>query len=142
LDPGDADVATAVSHATAGRGVAVAFDAVGIEATRRDCLLSLSPGGRLVLAGLHTDESSLPLNVAIRSELSIAGAFAYSPVHFSQGLTWLAEERVGLRDGVVVDALSNGQQWYERLVAGDAASKVLLQPQPDHMHTESEGSVR
>ncbi len=128
VEPSDAGLVEAVHAVTEGTGVNVAFDAVGAPSTRRDCLLALRPGGTMVLAGLHSDETSLPLNVAVRSELTIAGAFAYSPAHFRQGLRWLAAERVGLREGVVVDALSSGQSWFERLVSGDPAAKVLLRP--------------
>jgi threonine dehydrogenase-like Zn-dependent dehydrogenase len=113
-----------------GGGVDVAIDAVGVASTRRDCLLALAPGGTMVLAGLHSDETALPLNTAIRSELTIAGAFAYSPRHFVTGLDWLATGRVGLRSGVVQAPLSDGQLWFDRLVSGDPAAKVLLRPDP------------
>lgn len=111
-------------------GVEVAFDAVGVATTRRDCLLALAPGGTMVLAGLHSDETALPLNTAIRSELTIAGAFAYTPRHFATGLDWLATGRVGLRAGVVEAPLADGQRWFDRLVSGDPAAKVLLRPDP------------
>ncbi len=127
LTPGADGLAPVVREVTGG-GVDVAFDAVGVEQTRRDCLLALAPGGTLVLAGLHSDETSLPLNTAIRSELTIAGAFAYSPRHFRTGLDWLAAGRVGLSAGVVEAPLSDGQTWYERLVDGHPAAKVLLLP--------------
>jgi 2-desacetyl-2-hydroxyethyl bacteriochlorophyllide A dehydrogenase len=128
LDPGDRGISAAIEEVTSGRGVDVAIDAVGAATTRRECMLSLSPGGTLVLVGLHSDETGLPLNTAVRSELVIRGAFAYSPVHFRQGLAWLAEGIVGLREGVVLARLEDGQQWYEQLVSGHPASKVLLQP--------------
>ena len=129
LTPGEDGLAPLVREVTGG-GVDVAFDAVGVEQTRRDCLLALAPGGTMVLAGLHSDETSLSLNTAIRSELTIAGAFAYSPRHFRTGLDWLAAGRVGLSAGVVEASLSDGQTWYERLVEGDPAAKVLLRPEP------------
>jgi threonine dehydrogenase-like Zn-dependent dehydrogenase len=128
VDPGEHGLPAAIEEVTSGRGVDVAIDAVGAVTTRRECMLSLSPGGTLVLVGLHSDETELPLNTAVRSELVIRGAFAYSPVHFRQGLAWLAEGIVGLREGVVVARLQDGQQWYEQLVSGHSASKVLLQP--------------
>jgi 2-desacetyl-2-hydroxyethyl bacteriochlorophyllide A dehydrogenase len=130
LDPGDRELRVVVSEITGGQGVDVAFDAVGTTSTRRECLLSLAPGGTLVLAGLHSDETELPLNTAVRQELVIRGAFAYSPVHFRRGLAWLADGTVGLQEGVVVARLDEGQRWYEQLVSGHPASKVLLRPAP------------
>jgi len=111
-----------------GRGVDTAIDAVGSEQTRRSCLASVAAGGTLVLAGLHTDETRLPLNAVVRSEIAIVGAFAYSPAHFNTALSWMAEGRAGLQHGVVVAPLSDGQLWFERLVGGDPSSKVLLEP--------------
>lgn len=128
VDPGERGLVPAIDEVTGGRGVDVAFDAVGASTTRRECMLSLSPGGTMVLVGLHSDETDLPLNTAVRSELVIRGAFAYSPAHFRQGLEWLAEGVVGLNDGVVLAPLDEGQQWFERLVSGHPASKVILQP--------------
>lgn len=131
LDPGERGLPAVIDEVTGSCGVDVAIDAVGAATTRRECMLSLSPGGTMVLVGLHSDETDLPLNTAVRSELVIRGAFAYSPVHFRQALNWLAQGIVGLREGVVIAPLDEGQKWFEELVSGHPASKVLLQPAPN-----------
>jgi threonine dehydrogenase-like Zn-dependent dehydrogenase len=118
----------AVRQATGGRGVDVAFDAVGSAETRRTCLSVTVAGGQVMAVGLHTDLTELPVNAVIRSELSIRGVFAYPASSFRTALRWLAESRIGLRDGIVVAPLSDGPTWYQRLVDGDAAAKVLLSP--------------
>jgi threonine dehydrogenase-like Zn-dependent dehydrogenase len=118
----------ALTNETHGSGVTFVFDAVGTHETRLESLLSLSPGGTLVLVGLHTDATELPLNVAIRNELNVVGAFAYTESDFREGLSWLASGRIGLRSGIVVAPLADGQEWYERLIKGDPSSKVLLKP--------------
>ena len=115
-------------QATGGRGVDVAFDAVGSAETRRTCLSVTVAGGQVMAVGLHTDLTELPVNAVIRSELSIRGVFAYPASSFRTALRWLAESRIGLRDGIVVAPLSDGPTWYQRLVDGDAAAKVLLSP--------------
>lgn len=117
-----------VRELTADYGVDVAFDAVGTPDTRRDCVASVAAGGTVVLAGLHSDLTELSINTLIRSEITLAGAFAYTPANFATALEWLSVRRVGLRDGIVKAPLSAGQHWYERLVQGDPAAKVLLQP--------------
>lgn len=111
-------------------GVTVAFDAAGTEATRRNCLEAVAPGGRLMFVGLHTDETSLPINTMIRREVTAHGVFAYTPDAFRTALTWLANGRLGLREGVVEARLEDGPGWYQRLVDGDPAAKVLLRPSP------------
>jgi threonine dehydrogenase-like Zn-dependent dehydrogenase len=128
LHPGGGPLAETVRTATGGAGVTVAFDAVGTPGTRLDCLTSTDVGGTVVLVGLHSDDTSLPLNTVVRNELSLVGVFAYTPTHFADALTWLADGRIGLRDGVVVAPLDGGAQWYRKLVDGDPAAKVLLQP--------------
>jgi 2-desacetyl-2-hydroxyethyl bacteriochlorophyllide A dehydrogenase len=128
LATGPGSLPDLVRLATDGEGVDVAFDAVGAVETRRDCFASTARGGRVLFVGLHADETSLPINQAIRSEISMVGVFGYTPVNFRTALHWLSSGRIGLREGVVVAPLADGSGWYERLVAGDAASKVLLQP--------------
>lgn len=128
IPQGDRTVPEVVREHTNGLGVDVAFDAVGSTSTRRDCLESVAPAGTIVLAGLHSDETSLPLNTVVRSEITITGAFAYSPEHFRTALQWLADKRIGLHSGVVTVPLADGPVWYERLVNGDPAAKVLLVP--------------
>jgi 2-desacetyl-2-hydroxyethyl bacteriochlorophyllide A dehydrogenase len=122
------DLVVAAREATAALGVDMAFDAVGSEATRKACLGSVASGGQVMAVGLHSDMTSLPLNTLVRSEVSIRGVFAYPVATFRTALRWLAEHRIGLRDGVVVAPLSEGDSWYQRLIDGDAAAKVLLDP--------------
>ncbi|MGW1802511.1 zinc-dependent alcohol dehydrogenase [Streptomyces sp. NPDC001984] len=136
--PGPDGVAAAVLEATGGRGVDVSFDAVGSPQTRRDCLSSTVPGGELVLVGLHTDETSFPVNSIIRSQVTLSGVFAYSTANFRTALRWLEAGRIGLQEGVVVAPLSDGPQWYARLVGGDGAAKVLLQPGHDDQDADAD----
>jgi threonine dehydrogenase-like Zn-dependent dehydrogenase len=117
-----------VRQATGGRGVDLAFDAVGSAETRRACLAATVAGGQVIAVGLHTDLTELPVNTVIRAELSIRGVFAYPVSSFRTALQWLAERRIGLRDGVVVAPLPEGPGWYQRLIDGDAVAKVLLSP--------------
>lgn len=136
----------AVRRLSAGHGVDVAFDAVGTAQTRRDCVVSTAAGGRVILVGLQSDETSLPVNLIVRSEISLTGVFAYTPANFRTALDWLARRRVGLADGVIIAPLADGPDWYARLVAGDGAAKVLLTPGATSTSTSGSaattGSVR
>ncbi|NMO36801.1 zinc-binding dehydrogenase [Streptomyces sp. GMY01] len=60
LDPADPELRARVGAATAGAGLAAAFDFAGVPAVRAQALSVLAPKGRLVLVGL-TDQ---PLSVA------------------------------------------------------------------------------
>jgi threonine dehydrogenase-like Zn-dependent dehydrogenase len=127
---GEPRAVEAMHQATGGRGVDLAFDAVGSAETRRICLASTASGGQVLAVGLHTDLTELPLNTVVRAELSVRGVFAYPISSFRTALRWLAEQRIGLRDGVVVAPLPDGPPWYQRLIDGAAAVKVLLTPGP------------
>jgi 2-desacetyl-2-hydroxyethyl bacteriochlorophyllide A dehydrogenase len=125
---GEDDLPLDVRELTDGAGVEAAFDAAGTKETRRNCLAATASGGKVMLIGLHTDETSLPLNSLIRNEISAQGVFAYTPAAFRTALAWLGQGRLGLRSGVVETELENGPEWYQRLVDGDPAAKVLLRP--------------
>ncbi len=125
---GDAELLADVRAETHGSGVQVAFDAAGTATTRSNCVAATAPGGKVMLIGLHTDLTSLPVNTLIRGEIALHGVFAYNPSAFRTALAWLADGRLGLRDGVVEADLERGPGWYQRLVDGDPATKVLLRP--------------
>ncbi|GGD85666.1 zinc-dependent alcohol dehydrogenase [Paenibacillus nasutitermitis] len=127
--PSQADTLEEVLRLTGGAGADVAIDAVGAGLTRRQCVLACTSGGRVVFTGLHEDESMLPVNAAIRGEISLTGSFAYSQLNFHTALNWIHEGRMGLAEGVVEAPLHEGAQWYETLLNQPGeVSKVLLIP--------------
>jgi threonine dehydrogenase-like Zn-dependent dehydrogenase len=127
-NPSSPGAAEALAAFRGENGVDVAFDAVGADATRRTCVESCAPGGRVVLIGLHDAEATLPANVMVRNEIECLGSFSYTDRDFDTALRWLAQGRVGFGAGVVESTLEEGADWFERLLAGDDAVKVLLDP--------------
>ncbi|NBD24508.1 zinc-dependent alcohol dehydrogenase [Paenibacillus glycinis] len=124
-----ADTLEEVKRLTGGAGVNVALDAVGAGLTRRQCVLACKGGGRAVFTGLHEEESALPVNIAIRNEVTMTGAFAYSTANFRTALRWIEEGRIGLADGVVEAPLGEGGRWFDTLLKQPGSvSKVLLVP--------------
>lgn len=123
------NVVDEVMSVTSGYGVAVAIDAVGASVTRQQCVACVRPGGTVVFTGLHEEESSLPINKIIRSEVKTVGAFAYSSLNFETAMQFLSDGRVGFKQGVVKASLEDGAGWFETLVGnpGDV-TKVLLDP--------------
>ncbi|MBM7564027.1 zinc-dependent alcohol dehydrogenase [Paenibacillus sacheonensis] len=129
VHPASTDTLGEVKRLTAGAGVDIAIDAVGASLTRGQCVLACTSGGRVVFTGLHEEQSSLPVNASIRSEIAMTGSFAYSDSNFRLALRWIEEGRIGLADGVVEVPLSEGAAWYKRLIASPGSlSKVLLVP--------------
>ncbi|MBJ6361487.1 zinc-binding dehydrogenase [Paenibacillus sp. GCM10012307] len=130
--PDDGDTVELLRKLADGRGVDIAIDAVGAEATRRQCVQACAPGGRVVFTGLHEEESSLHINAIIRSEIRLTGAFAYSEANFRTALRWLEEGRIGLSEGIIEAPLEEGEAWFDLLIRRPGSiSKVLLKPGGD-----------
>jgi D-arabinose 1-dehydrogenase-like Zn-dependent alcohol dehydrogenase len=85
LDPADETVGAQVGAATAGRGLAVAFDFAGVAAVRAQALRCLGRGGQLVLVGL-TDQPLVVADGTVFSYLQqrILGHYGSVPEHVEQ----------------------------------------------------------
>ena len=127
IDPSATNLRQAVMDATDGRGVDAAIDAVGTDATRTQCIESAKWGGRVVFVGLHAEGSELPANYVIRSEISIHGSFAYTPVDFENALQWLADDRAPVRPWIEHAPLDQGAACFERLLGNPGpVLKIML----------------
>jgi threonine dehydrogenase-like Zn-dependent dehydrogenase len=130
FSPEEAETVEEVRRITDGKGVEIAVDAVGVGATRNQCVQSVTSGGRVIFEGLHDADSTLPVNMMIRSEITCIGSFAYTPLNFGTALQWLAEGRIGLEGGIIESPLEEGAQWFERLLGNQGkVAKVLLHTQ-------------
>ena len=129
LNPKSVEVVEAVKEATNGEGVAVSIDAVGLAVTRAQCVSATRAAGTLILSGLHEETSAMPAADIIRREIVVKGSFAYSPANFAEAVNQLEAGTLRLEPWIVEAPLSEGGQWFERLLSdpGDVA-KVLLVP--------------
>ena len=129
LNPREVDVVETVRQATAGLGVAVSVDAVGMAVTRKQCVSATRSAGTLILTGLHEEHSDMPVADMIRREIVARGSFAYSPANFKQALALLAAGKFRLDPWIVEAPLAEGGAWFERLInAPGNVAKVLLVP--------------
>jgi 2-desacetyl-2-hydroxyethyl bacteriochlorophyllide A dehydrogenase len=109
------------------RGFDKTIDAVGIDATRQQCVTYARPGARVVLSGLHAAESVVPVNVAIRNELTLLGSFGYNPVDFDTAFRWIDEDGAGIDRWTEEAPLKNGKACFEKLLTQPGATaKILL----------------
>jgi 2-desacetyl-2-hydroxyethyl bacteriochlorophyllide A dehydrogenase len=128
FDPRATNVVEAVRRATDGEGVDMAIDAVGATATRRECIESVTWGGKVIFTGLHDEESNLQSNYIIRSEVAIQGSFAYTTLDFEDALHWLADGRLEIEPWLVRAPLAEGGANFERLLSKPGpVAKILLQ---------------
>lgn len=128
LAPRSVDVVQTIKEATGG-GVAVAVDAVGAAATRRQCISATQPTGTVVFSGLHEEVSEVPAADIIRREIVVKGSFAYTPANFAEAIDLLERGEMGLDPWIVEAPLAEGGDWFDRLIdAPGDVSKVLLRP--------------
>ena len=123
------DVAARVASLTGGRGVDVAFEAVGAAEPIATAVRSLRKGGTLVLIGNVTPKVEVDLQAIVTRELSLLGTCA-SNGEYPASLELLARGAVRL-DGLIsqVAPLEEGPAWFERLYAREPGlMKVILQP--------------
>jgi threonine dehydrogenase-like Zn-dependent dehydrogenase len=128
LSDDPAQVVRQAKELTGGLGVDAVFDAVGSADTRTAATLAVRPGGDVCFVGLHSAEGTLPLRDLIRREVTCTTSFAYSPVEFGTAVEMLGRGEIVFRGEVVRADLSDGQHWYEQLIKGHPAGKVILQP--------------
>lgn len=129
IQPKDVNTVDTVKDATDGVGVAVAIDAVGSAITRDQCVKATRSTGRMVVSGLHEETSALPVADMIRREITVKGAFAYSPANFAAALDLLAQDKIKLDPWITEAPLHEGGQWFDRLIESPGnVSKVLLVP--------------
>ena len=104
----------------------VAFDTVGIEATRAAAITHLAPGGTAVFVGLHDDESPFSFYGLILQERRIMGSYCYSDEDFARAVSLCGEVP---DDYIARVPLNEGASAFEALAGGSSQYlKVLLEP--------------
>ena len=127
IDAGKQDVLTFVQERYPG-GVDRVIDAVGATSVRTQAMRAVVPGGRVVLIGLHEEESVLPANYLIRQEVTVTGSFAYTDTDFAKAVDLLVHGVVRpSADWLEERPLRDGPSAFAELADGKAkAAKIVL----------------
>lgn len=108
-------------------GFDITVDAVGVNATRKQCVQLTRAGGRIIFSGLHEAESPIEINTAIRNEQTMQGAFCYNSEDFETALEWLGSNKVNLDPWFMHAPLVDGQACFEKLLSDPGSvAKILL----------------
>lgn len=115
---------------TAGRGVDVAIEAVGIEATIKDCLSSVRRQGKVIVQGIFTSRASLHMLGFVTREATMIGANSINPV---LALSWIQSGSIrpeSLITGIIpLDKIA--AEGFEVLAGKNKdAIKILVEPFP------------
>lgn len=106
------------------------IECCGNSAAVSEALMTVKPGGMVVLVGVSATPITIPLTVGIMKEIDIKGAIAYTPHEFDTCLKLIAEKKLNVTkyiDDLV--PLEKAQESFERLTSGkDSAVKIIFKP--------------
>jgi len=120
---------SAILRVTGGEGVDRALVMVGETQAIQEALLSVKPGGKVVLAGSTPEPFMIKTDQLIYPEISLAGS-RYAPKHLIPELILLvAEQRINIKRVIshVLNPLSEVNRGVE-LVKNENPIKVIIQP--------------
>ncbi len=111
-------------------GFDVVIECCGNSAAVQEAILSVRPGGKIILVGVSTGPVTIPTVMAVMGEVTIIGAIAYTEREFDIVIDLLANHRINVKkyiDDVV--PLEKANEAFERLTSGqDGAVKILFDP--------------
>jgi L-iditol 2-dehydrogenase len=124
-----AKLAAEVLKLTDGRGVDLAYEAVGGNETVAAAIDSTRKGGTVTLIGNIAPEVTLPLQKVVTRQLRLQGACA-SAGEYPQAIELIANGKIQVIPLITaVAALEDGPRWFERLHAHEPnLMKVILTP--------------
>lgn len=111
-------------------GFDIVIECCGNSSAVTSSLVTVKPGGVVVLVGVATGPISIPTVIAVMSELTVKGAIAYTKEEFATCLDLIANKQIEVMnfvsDIVGYDEVDNA---YKRLTSGnDGAVKILVDP--------------
>ncbi|MFC5407587.1 zinc-dependent alcohol dehydrogenase [Cohnella soli] len=123
------NLADRAKQAFGSKGIDVVIDAAGFQPTREMAVKLLNPGGTFMNIGLGIDDTTLPINYAIRNEIEILGSFCYTRQDFQDAVELLTAGKVTESGWTEVRPLTEGFQAFKQLAAGKVTSgKIMLKP--------------
>lgn len=110
------------------KGIDVIIDAAGFLPTRTEAIEVINLGGVILNIGLGINETPLPINDQIRSEITIMGTFSYTKQDFKDAVQLLEEGKITHEGWSERRPLEAGQEAFTELVNGQVInSKIFLE---------------
>ncbi len=126
-NPLETRVSSWIKEMTAGRGVDVAFEASGVEATLKDCLTSVRSQGKVIVQGIFTDRVPIHMLGFVTRETTMIGVNSANP---ALALKWI--EIQGVQPERIVTRILPLEKISEafELLTGESKReiKVLIEP--------------
>ena len=111
-------------------GFDVVIECCGNAPAVTESLMTVKPGGVVVLVGVSTAPINIPMVVGVMREVKMLGAIAYTAMEFDTCLDLIASKKLNVTkyiDDLV--PLERVQESFERLTSGkDSAIKIIIKP--------------
>jgi L-iditol 2-dehydrogenase len=126
-----AELLAKVHELTNGRGVDIAYEAVGRNETVASAIDCTRKGGTVALIGNIQPEVTLPLQKVVSRQIRLQGSCASSG-EYPQAIELIASGKIQVKPLITaVATLEEGPRWFERLHSREPnLMKVILTPRP------------
>ncbi|RKL65053.1 galactitol-1-phosphate 5-dehydrogenase [Salipaludibacillus neizhouensis] len=127
LNPNDENFEQNIKAIAGDKGIDVIIDAVGFLPTRKQAANLINTGGVIMNIGLGIDETPLPINNFIRSEVTVLGSFCYTKQDFYDAVQLLVDSKINIKGWTEVRKLDEGHQSFMDLIENKVEkSKIFL----------------
>ena len=111
-------------------GFDVVFECCGNAPAVTESIMTVKPGGTIILVGVSSVPVNIPLVMTVMQEVTMQGAIAYTVQEFEECINLISERKIDVMkyvDDIVT--LDKVQESLERLTNGqDPAVKILIKP--------------
>lgn len=109
--------------------VDIIIDAVGSAKSRKQAFAKIRPGGVISHIGLADGEGGSDMRRATLQEITVCGAYTYTPKDFAETLNWMSEKRLGSLDWFQTRPLQEGGRAFADLTQNKTpVAKIILIP--------------
>jgi len=111
-------------------GFDVIFECCGNAPAVTESLVTVKPGGSIVLVGVSTAPINVPLVLGVTKELKIYGAIAYTIKEFEDCINYISNKDINVKKYIdKIVPLNRVQESLEKLTSGeDSAVKIIIKP--------------
>ncbi len=116
-----------LNEITGDQGIDIILDAAGFIPTRKQAADLINSGGIIMNVGLGVNETDLPINDFIRSEVTVLGSFCYTKQDFHDAVQLLIDSKIDIKGWTEVRTLEEGHHSFMDLIENKVdKSKIFL----------------
>lgn len=128
INPSKQNLRAVIDDVTQGRGVDVAFEAVGISATAQQTIEAVRSQGTAIWIGNNQRAIEIDMQAIVTREVRVLGSYGMTDEDFKRSLSMLADGLVATEHLINYRAsLSEGPDLFDRLLASPSVVKCVIE---------------